>query len=148
MELVVISVLVCFFPIKSLNYSFLKQHLYSYNRFSFSWFPWKFLAIIPLFSTVYFSITSPPSFIVLASPHTLSNRLSVRPCICISLSLPVITFCSPGLRRLTRYPLPHIFTARWHTRYLRIHTFIYLWILFIFPLCPSSNLAVLLWFPV
>lgn len=92
-------------------------------------------------------ITFAPNFIAPTSPHTLPNPLSLRFCICISLSLPVITFCSPGLCRLTHYPLPHTFIARWHTRYLRIHTFIYLWILFVSPLCPSFNLSVSLWFP-
>lgn len=93
-------------------------------------------------------VTFPPNFIALTSPHTLSNPLSLRLCICVRLSLPVITFCSPGLCRLTRYPLPRIFIARWHTRYLRSHTFIYLRILFISTLCPSSNLAVSFWLPV
>lgn len=111
--------------------------------FSFLRFLWNFLALFLYF--LY--ITFPPNFIAPASPHTLSNPLSLRFCICVSLSLPVITFCSPGLCRLTHYPLLHIFIARWHTRYLRIHTFIYLWTLFISPLCPSFNLAVSLWFP-
>lgn len=92
MELEFLSGLVCLFPIKSLNYCFLKQHLHSSNGFSFLWFLCKFFATIPFF---YIYKTSPPYFIALSS-QTFSNPLSLRLCICVSLSLPVITFCSLG----------------------------------------------------
>lgn len=121
-----------FIHIQSLNYCFQKQHLYSYNGFRFLSFQWKFLANIPVFFLCF-----PPNFIAPASPHTLSNPLSLRLCICPSLSIPVTPFCSPGLCRLTHYLLPDIFIARWW-----IQTFTYLWLLFISSLSPPSNLAV------
>lgn len=82
--------------------------LQSYNAYTFLSFLRKPIATIPLYFHMQLFLTF---FTDMTSLHTLSSPVSLRLYICISLSLLVITFCSPGLCRLTPYPLPHIFIA-------------------------------------
>lgn len=73
---------------KSLNYCFQKNNIciptMALDSYGFSG---SFLQTFLIFSVCF-----PPDFRALASPHTPSNPLSLRLCICPSLSLSVIPF--------------------------------------------------------